>query len=107
MTALLAQILTGHGGFAQYLYRLKLKNSPYCACAPDEVQNVLHVLKECLFFVKELVETETGTGVKIVRQGFPNLVNDDKNIAIFSKFCEGVTRRCNIKNSSTVYTAKD
>ncbi|GBP68051.1 hypothetical protein EVAR_104011_1 [Eumeta japonica] len=45
MTPLLAQTLTGHGGFAQYLNRFKLKNSPYCACAPDKVQDVLHVFE--------------------------------------------------------------
>ncbi|GBP08801.1 hypothetical protein EVAR_71225_1 [Eumeta japonica] len=44
MTPLLAQTLTGHGGFAQYLNRFKLKDSPYSACTSDKVQDVLHVL---------------------------------------------------------------
>ncbi|GBP96413.1 Putative 115 kDa protein in type-1 retrotransposable element R1DM [Eumeta japonica] len=33
ITPPIAQTLTGHGGFAQYLNRFKLKDSPYCACA--------------------------------------------------------------------------
>ncbi|GBP26397.1 hypothetical protein EVAR_75529_1 [Eumeta japonica] len=41
----IAQTLTGHGGFAQCLYRFKLKNLPYCVCAPDKVQDILHVLE--------------------------------------------------------------
>ncbi|GBP74830.1 hypothetical protein EVAR_55100_1 [Eumeta japonica] len=32
MTSQIALTLTGHGGFAQYLHRFKLKDSPYCAC---------------------------------------------------------------------------
>ncbi|GBP92213.1 Putative 115 kDa protein in type-1 retrotransposable element R1DM [Eumeta japonica] len=38
ITPPIAQTLTGHGGFAQYLNRFKLKDSPYCACAPDKVK---------------------------------------------------------------------
>ncbi|GBP33424.1 hypothetical protein EVAR_6772_1 [Eumeta japonica] len=60
MTPLLAQIFTGHGGFAQYLYRLKLNNSPYWVCALDKVQDLLHVLEECPIFLKERVETKAG-----------------------------------------------
>ncbi|GBP32085.1 Krueppel-like factor 11 [Eumeta japonica] len=66
MTPLLVQTLTGHGGFAQYLNRFKLKDSPYCAYVTDKVQDVLHVLEECPIFAREHVETEAGTGVIIV-----------------------------------------
>ncbi|GBP65252.1 Lipase member H-B [Eumeta japonica] len=52
MTPLSKQTLTEHGGFAQYFNRFKLKNSPYCAYAPDEVKDLLHVLEECPIFVK-------------------------------------------------------
>ncbi|GBP71126.1 hypothetical protein EVAR_37220_1 [Eumeta japonica] len=103
MTPLLAQILTVHSGFVQYLYRFKLKNLPYCACTPDKVQDVLHVLEECLIFAKEHAETEAGTDARIVGQGLPNLVNDYNSLAIFLRFCEGVTRRCNIRNNSKIY----
>ncbi|GBP04219.1 hypothetical protein EVAR_84299_1 [Eumeta japonica] len=85
MTLLLAQTLTGHGGFAQYLNRLKLKSSPYCACTPDKVQDVLHVLEEFSIFAKEHAETEAGTGVIIVRQGLPSLLNDNPIRELFLK----------------------
>ncbi|GBP96368.1 hypothetical protein EVAR_65698_1 [Eumeta japonica] len=39
MTSHLAQTLTGHGGFSQYLHRFKLKDSPYCACDPAKIQD--------------------------------------------------------------------
>ncbi|GBP80624.1 Retrovirus-related Pol polyprotein from type-1 retrotransposable element R1 [Eumeta japonica] len=51
----LAQTLTGHGGFSQYLHRFKLKDSPYCACDPAKIQDVLHVLEECPMFLRERV----------------------------------------------------
>ncbi|GBP47888.1 hypothetical protein EVAR_33605_1 [Eumeta japonica] len=47
----MAQILTGHGGFALYLYRFKLRDSPYCACDPSKIQDVLYVLEVCDMFV--------------------------------------------------------
>ncbi|GBP18797.1 hypothetical protein EVAR_93225_1 [Eumeta japonica] len=44
ITPLLARTLTGHGEFAWYLNRFKLKDSPYYTCAPDKVQDKLYVL---------------------------------------------------------------
>ncbi|GBP85096.1 hypothetical protein EVAR_51215_1 [Eumeta japonica] len=63
MTSHLAQTLTGHGGFSQYLHRFKLKDSPYCACDPAKIQDVLHVLEECPMFLRERVALETEIGV--------------------------------------------
>ncbi|GBP68559.1 COP9 signalosome complex subunit 4 [Eumeta japonica] len=93
ITSPIAQTLTGHGGFAQYLNRFKLKDSPYCACAPDKVQDVLHVLEECPIFGRERAETEAGTGVVVARHGFPALLDDETNRKTFLEFCERVTRR--------------
>ncbi|GBO99006.1 Putative 115 kDa protein in type-1 retrotransposable element R1DM [Eumeta japonica] len=94
--------LTGHGGFAQYLNRFKLKDSPYCACAPDKVQDVLHVLEECPIFGRERAETEAGTGVVVARHSFPALLDDQTNRKTFLKFCERVTQRCNKMNGSNI-----
>ncbi|GBP97447.1 Retrovirus-related Pol polyprotein from type-1 retrotransposable element R1 3 [Eumeta japonica] len=91
ITPPIAQTLTGHGGFAQYLNRFKLKDSPYCACAPDKVQDVLHVLEECPIFGRERAETEAGTGVVVARHGFPALLTTKQKKNIF-EFCERVTR---------------
>ncbi|GBP39228.1 Mariner Mos1 transposase [Eumeta japonica] len=90
MTPLLAQTLTGHGGLAQYLHRFKLTNSPYCACAPDKIQDLLHVLEECSIFLKERAEIEVGTGVRILRKNFFDLLSEEKSRKMFLRFCEGV-----------------
>ncbi|GBP68188.1 hypothetical protein EVAR_23339_1 [Eumeta japonica] len=70
MTPLLAQTLTGHGGFAQYLHRFKLASSPYCACARTRLR-ICCVLEECPIFLKERAETEVGIGVQILRRTSP------------------------------------
>ncbi|GBP56857.1 hypothetical protein EVAR_41493_1 [Eumeta japonica] len=51
--------------------RFMLANSPSCACAPDKIQDLLHVLEERLIFVKERAEIEVGMGVRILRENFP------------------------------------
>ncbi|GBP00237.1 hypothetical protein EVAR_66467_1 [Eumeta japonica] len=55
---------------AQYPNRFKLKDSPYCACAPDKVQDVLHVLEECPIFGRERRD-RGGHRRRSRRHGFP------------------------------------
>ncbi|GBP82533.1 hypothetical protein EVAR_91658_1 [Eumeta japonica] len=92
MTSLLAQTLTGHGGFSQYLHRFKLKDSPYC-CDPAKIQDVLHVLEECPMFLRERVALETEIGVIVGRGEFPTIVEDDQKRAKFLDFCCKVTEK--------------
>ncbi|GBP97951.1 hypothetical protein EVAR_82185_1 [Eumeta japonica] len=79
MTSHLAQTLTGHGGFSQYLHRFKLKDSPYCACDPAKIQDVLHVLEECPMFLRAC-GTGNGDwrhcreGGRSATPGFPGLI---------------------------------
>ncbi|GBP68792.1 hypothetical protein EVAR_36554_1 [Eumeta japonica] len=40
------------GGFVQYLFRVKLKDSPYCARDSSKILYVLHVLEECDMFLR-------------------------------------------------------
>ncbi|GBP03294.1 hypothetical protein EVAR_2698_1 [Eumeta japonica] len=60
MTSQVAQTLTGYGGFVNYLYRFKLRDSPHCACDPTEIQDVLHVLENCDIFHREHVRWKRG-----------------------------------------------
>ncbi|GBP90798.1 Putative 115 kDa protein in type-1 retrotransposable element R1DM [Eumeta japonica] len=61
---------TGHSEGAHYLHRFKLKNSPYCACDHDKIQDVLHVLEECPIFLRERVALETEIGVIVGKGNF-------------------------------------
>ncbi|GBP36110.1 hypothetical protein EVAR_93803_1 [Eumeta japonica] len=98
MTSHLAQTLTGHGGFSQYLHRFKLKDSPYCACDPAKIQDVLHVLEECPMFLRERVALETEIGVIVGRGEFPTIVEDDHKRAKFFNYCCKVVERCSKLN---------
>ncbi|GBP96471.1 hypothetical protein EVAR_48134_1 [Eumeta japonica] len=78
---------------AQYLNRFKLKDSPYCACAP--IRSKMY----CTFSKNaqssgESAETEAGTGVVVARHGFPALLTTKQRGKHF-EFCERVTRRIN------------
>lgn len=45
----LNQGLSGHGAFGSYLYRMKRRSSPTCACGARE-ESAEHVLKECALY---------------------------------------------------------
>ncbi|GBP61702.1 hypothetical protein EVAR_89081_1 [Eumeta japonica] len=72
----LAQALTGHGGFVQYLFRFKLKDSPYCAYDTVKKQDVLHVLEECDMFLRGRVVLEAKIGIRIERRHCPEIIAD-------------------------------
>ncbi|GBP26266.1 hypothetical protein EVAR_16120_1 [Eumeta japonica] len=94
----MAQILTGHGGFAQYLHRFKLKDSPYCACDPAKIQDMLHVLEECPVFLRERVALETEIDVIVGRREFPIIIEDDQKRKKF--FDPDDTNTCVVANCS-------
>jgi hypothetical protein len=54
----LTQMLTGHGGFAQYLNRFKCRASPSCICDPECVETVPYILIECTANERERYECE-------------------------------------------------
>ncbi|GBP92624.1 hypothetical protein EVAR_100446_1 [Eumeta japonica] len=58
---------------------------------PDKVQDLLRVLEECPIFTKERADTETATGVQILRKSFPGLLSEDKHCKMSLTFCDGVT----------------
>ncbi|GBP14791.1 hypothetical protein EVAR_75387_1 [Eumeta japonica] len=98
MTSQLAQTLMGHGGFARYLYRFKLQNSPYCACDPAKIQALLHVLEDCDMFHRERVALEAEIDARITRQNFPEIMEEIVRRGKFLKFCSMVIERSNKQN---------
>ncbi|GBP69281.1 hypothetical protein EVAR_57525_1 [Eumeta japonica] len=61
------QILTDHDGFARYLFRLKLQDSPYCVCDPAKIQVALYFLEECDMFLRKRAALKTGIDAQIAR----------------------------------------
>ncbi|GBP85306.1 hypothetical protein EVAR_63645_1 [Eumeta japonica] len=76
MTSQVAQTLTGHGGFAQYFFRFRLQDSPYCACDLVKIQDVLHVLEDCDMFLRERAVLEAEFGIRISGRHFPEILGD-------------------------------
>ncbi|XP_045541155.1 uncharacterized protein LOC123722714 [Papilio machaon] len=58
MDYLTVQVLTGHGGFSEYLYRFKCKENPSCACDDMTNKEILHLVTDCPIFTRERYEIE-------------------------------------------------
>ncbi|GBP87388.1 hypothetical protein EVAR_34775_1 [Eumeta japonica] len=101
MTSQVAQTLTGHGGFAQYLFRFRSWDSPYCSYDPAKIQNELHVLEDCDMFLRERAAHEAEFGVRILGHHFPEILDDAHKRGKFIKYCESIVNKCNKKNRST------
>lgn len=63
----LTQVLTGHGGFSEYLNRFRCKEDPSCLCEPGVPESVQHILLDCpIFGLDRLqVEKEINTSLKL------------------------------------------
>ncbi|CAH2087894.1 unnamed protein product [Euphydryas editha] len=57
------QVLTGHGGFSEYLHRFKCKESPSCACDPPCSESVFHLLLDCPIHLYDRLECEMRLGL--------------------------------------------
>ncbi|GBP05693.1 hypothetical protein EVAR_5037_1 [Eumeta japonica] len=73
MTSQMAQALTGHGRFTQYLFSFKLRDPLHCPSDPAKIQDVLHVLEECDMFLRE---REAEIKVQITRRQFSEIIED-------------------------------
>ncbi|GBP08155.1 hypothetical protein EVAR_2941_1 [Eumeta japonica] len=89
----MAQTLMGHGGFSQYRFRFKLRDSPHCACDPAKIQDVLLVLEDCDMFLRKRAALEAGIGVQIVRRNFTEILEEAIKREKFFDFCDTVVKR--------------
>ncbi|XP_045484504.1 uncharacterized protein LOC123689264 [Pieris rapae] len=70
----MAQILTGHGPFAEYLCRFKLKETPECECDSGVEQTIPHLLIECPIFASSRCDLEQMTGMVVSLEGLPDML---------------------------------
>lgn len=85
------QILTGHGGFASYLHRFKLKDSPSCVCYPNCEETVWHLLLDCPRFGRERMELEIQIQQKLEQTALQEIMENKKAREPFLAFASGVT----------------
>ncbi|XP_013197886.2 uncharacterized protein LOC106140796 [Amyelois transitella] len=97
----ITQILTGHGGFADYLCKFKCRNSPECECDPGVNETVPHLLTDCPIFGRQRADLEYKIGCKIILDNLAGIIRN-KNRKDFLKFMKYIVTVVNKKNSSKI-----
>ena len=87
-TPIRTQVLTGHGGIAEYLHRFKLKSSPGCECDDDISESVWHIILECPRFGAARSDLETRLDKKLAKSELQNVITDPKSRPHFLSFAE-------------------
>nr|XP_034833570.1 uncharacterized protein LOC117990212 [Maniola hyperantus] len=100
LTPIHVQVLTGHGGFGQYLKRFKCKDDSACDCDPANEESVLHLLLDCPIYGKERFELEQKTEVQIRKETLEVLLRDKKCQKAFLEYCTKIAK-CTIKKNKT------
>ncbi|CAH2106387.1 unnamed protein product [Euphydryas editha] len=95
------QILTGHGGFAAYLHRFKLKDSPSCICDPRYEETVLHILLECPRFGKERLDLEIKLQRKLDQSSLRTILEQEADRTSFLAFARKAVITAAKRNGST------
>lgn len=94
------QMMTGHGGFGEYLHRFGLRTSPGCECDPNVVESVWHLLFECPRFSSARFELECSLGAELTKQNIPKILQNNKDRPNFLAYIDTVTRIAAKRNSS-------
>ncbi|XP_045450167.1 uncharacterized protein LOC123658921 [Melitaea cinxia] len=92
------QVLTGHGGFSEYLYRFKCKESPSCVCDPECSESVLHVLLDYPALAYERLRVECQLGIKLRKNILPKLLEEENSRKLFLQFCKEIAVLVNNRN---------
>jgi ribonuclease HI len=95
-----AQILTGHGGFGEYLHRFRLKASPGCECDPNVSESVWHLLLDCPRFQTARYNLECICDQKLRREVLWELLDNKKTRSHFLKYIEEVAAIATKRNKT-------
>lgn len=95
---LLAQLLTGHGGFRGYLHRFGLADSPSCVCDGESNETVEHILTACHIYARRRWETEMELGQTIEIGHLSCLLEDNNCRRIFLRFALWAVRSAHRRN---------
>ncbi|CAK1582424.1 unnamed protein product [Parnassius mnemosyne] len=93
MDPMTVQIMTGHGGFSEYLHRFKCKESPACACDPTKNENIIHVITECPIYASEKCDIEIALNVKISKENVHDIIENKHTRDKFLKYCKKIARK--------------
>lgn len=90
---LVVQVLTGHGGFSEYLHRFKCKESPACICDPEKQESVLHLITECPIYGKEKLNLEIEIETEINPESIKQIMQNKKSRPKFLEYCKEIAAK--------------
>ncbi|XP_046978117.1 uncharacterized protein LOC124543839 [Vanessa cardui] len=94
------QILTGHGGFGEYLHRFGLKDSPGCECDPDISESIWHILLDCPRFQTARHNFENTVSRNISKETVAELLQDRRTRDHFLSYIHEVGIRATNANKT-------
>lgn len=92
-TSVVTQVLTGHGGFSEYLYRFKCKENPSCICEPGVDETVVHILLECPVFSLKRYEAEQVLNLKLTAENLNKIICNPDLRDVFTKYCTEIVSK--------------
>lgn len=98
-TNLMTQVMTGHGGFSEYLSRFGCKESPSCVCDPTKDESVPHMLLECPIHDLDRLEVEQRLD-RILKRQIIHEIMKTKDRDIFLKFCTKIASKVIARNKT-------
>lgn len=75
---IVTQILTGHGGFSEYLHRFGCKESPSCRCEDGKHESILHALTECPIFGRKRYDLEQEIDQNVTEDNIASIMISNK-----------------------------
>jgi hypothetical protein len=90
----LAQVLTGHGCFQEYLYRFGLASSETCIlCDTGEPDDARHTLESCPYFEEKRISLENGLNKPFKAEGTVKMMLESiENWTTISGYVEDIMR---------------
>ncbi|XP_046977642.1 uncharacterized protein LOC124543462 [Vanessa cardui] len=95
------QLLTGHGGFAAYLHRFKIKDSPSCVCDPECEETIFHLILECPRFGRDRLAFEMKTNITLNQSTLHTIMEKEDLRTPFLTFARTAVQLAAKRNSSS------
>lgn len=69
-------MLTGHGGFSDYLYRFKVKDNPSCIYASNVPETLAHILFTCPITELKRLELALEIEIDVTAENASTMIQD-------------------------------
>ncbi|XP_052744231.1 uncharacterized protein LOC128199301 [Bicyclus anynana] len=100
LNAVLTQVLTGHGGFAEYLHRFKRKQDPGCVCDGGSSESILHLLMDCPQHDAAREDLQQELRLRLCRGSVPSILGGASSREALLNFASRVARAVTIEFKS-------